>query len=351
MELPLPPPGCNTTPPSGSGIISRPLSSGPIVPPLVDWQAVPFEIMNPSLTAPHGGAFASSLNFRRCDQDLMFQAHPSLCAPINLPFADLSEPADATSLYPPTPESGSDANVDELSVPEDRHPTHGLLSETERSASNSDSNSLGSNNKNGFWNTVLCPSHHGQSNSSADVLEFIPAARPDIVPVPPLPSPRRASHLFPVEEFGQPSLLSKLPIFDTPRVEEKPPDQMKQKQEKKEVQQAQQERQDRPYECNQCGLRFRKRCNAINHTKIVRKSHCVIHHVTGFLCVEDSSATNPDYVTPLFLFQTRNCDHTSAHSAIERLAKRAIVKSTRSSIQDKSTRSVFLPRIHGSLFK
>jgi hypothetical protein len=30
------------------------------------------------------------------------------------------------------------------------------------------------------------------------------------------------------------------------------------------------ERQDRPFECAQCGLRFRKRCNAINHTKIVR---------------------------------------------------------------------------------
>lgn len=270
MELPFLQPGSDRTPPSGSGIISRPLSSSPIIPPLVDWHAVPFEIMNPTLAAPHGGAFASSLNFRRCDQDLMFQTHPSLYAPINLPFSEFPEPADATSLYSLTPESGSGANGDAITVAEERSSIHGLLSETERSGSNSETNSPGSNNKNGFWNTVLCPSHHGRSNSSADVLEFIPAARPDIVPVPPLPSPPKTLHMFSVEEFGQPSLLSKLPVLDPPISGEKPPDQLKQKQEKKEVQ-GPQERQDRPYECNQCGLRFRKRCNAINHTKIVRK--------------------------------------------------------------------------------
>lgn len=272
MELPLPPPGSASTPPSGSGIISRPLSISPIIPPLIDWQAVPFEIMNPSLTATPGGAFAASLNFRRCDQDLMFQTHPSLYAPMNSPFAGLPEPGDAMSLYPLTPESGSDANGDALTVAEDRHSLHGLLSETERSPSNSDTNSPGSNDKNSFWNTVLSPSPHGRSNSAADVLEFIPATRPEIVPVPPMPSPRKTLHLFSVEEFGQPSLLTKLPVLDTPNHEEKPPDQLKQKQEKNEVQQGKQERQDRPYECNQCGLRFRKRCNAINHTKIVRKS-------------------------------------------------------------------------------
>lgn len=273
-------PGSERTPPSGSGIISRPLSSGPVIPPLVDWQAVPFEIMNPTLTAPHGGSFASSLNFRRCDQDLMFQTHPSLYAPINLPLSDLPEPGDTTSLYPLTPESGSDANGDANTIAEDRHSIHALLSDTERSVSNSETLSPGSNHKHGFWNTVLCSSHHGRNSSTADVLEFVPAARPEIVPVPPLPSPRKHLSAFSIEDpkfFDQPSLLARLPVLDAQKAEEQPSVQPKEKSERQEIQERK-ERQDRPYECNQCGLRFRKRCNAINHTKIVRKSQMLLLH-------------------------------------------------------------------------
>jgi hypothetical protein len=242
-----------------TGIISRPLSSSPILPPLGDWQAVPFEILNPVLTAPHGGSSASSLNFKRCDHDLMLQTHPSLLTPLNFPMSDLRVPGDTTLLYPLSPESGSDGAGDANTIVDDRHSIHALLSDTERSPSNTASNSPTSHLKHGFWSTVLCQSDQGRTTSGADVLEFVPAPRPAIIPVPPVTGNSQFPPLLHMEETGSAALPERaIPNVETPAAD---PSFSVSK-----------DRQDRPYECNQCGLRFRKRCNAINHTKIVRTS-------------------------------------------------------------------------------
>lgn len=255
------------TPPDG--IITRPqTSSGRAVPNLLDWQSVPFEILNPDhSTTGASSVLATPLGFRRSDQDLMFQSHPSLFAPIQFPLSDL-DPGDTTSLYPVSPASCSEGPGDGATFIDEKQSIQALLSDTEQSYNNA-VNIGAIDDKTGFWDTVMCSPTQGRTTNviAGDVLDLLPTTSTVPVPFPPLPqtglsikssppkpfppflpSPTTVTHPESVLEASVPS--APIPVV---------------------VDTIAKERQERPYECSQCGLRFRKRCNAINHTKIVRK--------------------------------------------------------------------------------
>lgn len=264
---------------SPDGIISRPLTSGGrALTNLLDWQSVPFEILNPDHSTHPSSMLAAPLGFRRSDQDLMFQSHPSLFAPIQFPLPDL-DPGDTTPFDPVSPASGSEGPGDAATYIDDKQSIQAILSDTEHSYSNP--NIAGAlDDKTGFWDTVMCSPTQGRTASVVpdDVLDLIPPSSTVPMCFPPLPQADLLGGTSPPKPFPPflPSPVTNTKLEGLPETNPQPAPTPAV------VDAVSSDRQERPYECSQCGLRFRKRCNAINHTKIVRKYRNAAHSASNF---------------------------------------------------------------------
>lgn len=251
--------GDYTSPP---GLIYRPETSRGLIDPLADWQMTPFEVLSPDHADPPSEQ--DSLAFTQNDQDFMLQVHPSLSPPVNV--ADLSVAEDINFMFPVSPNPGSSRRGEKAELAKEMQSVQPLVTESIRATAQ-----LTAGEPDVKVGNIVLPSSPGQgrtvtnghSDAQVDVLEFVPPPPTTVIPTPSPPTGDHISVLAPGVAGSAEISGLELPVLTNKKTVPG--------QKCKVITSGEAEGQDRPYECTECGLRFKKRCNAVNHLQIVRK--------------------------------------------------------------------------------
>jgi hypothetical protein len=242
------------------------------------WPAPPFELLNANnLQSPSQAFDDTHLLFPSDDQALMFQSHPPLHSSLDFMHPDINVPAEAVPSY-------SGDLLDDLSLPFDNLPSRMKLPEN---AGEVIADVLNQQSK--------ARTHLYRAGLSSD-------ASGSLSPVPSNPQSSELDSILPFsasdplgstdilaghsKQRSQPETNIDALIARPERTRKTSRSPLKPQTSPRSatVSQESMKTQERPYECSRCGLRFRKRCNLINHEKIVRKCQLMCLLLTCALC-------------------------------------------------------------------
>lgn len=266
-----------------------------VAAPMADWQQVPFNV--PSSDNLREDFNPNLLGFTSSDKDMVLQVHPSISYSVDLPGFSIDK---LTALNNPTASKLKASVTTEYAGLEMRNQLEQNL--TQKLHVFKTGPSIG---KHTFCNTAMtslptdCIDGYARAGSRSNFLLNSLLLEHAAVELSSTANPHKSVVRHPVQATAS-------GISTLIRVNSKNVATTVKHQAKVETLIETGGPLDKPHECTQCGLRFRKRCNAVNHLKIVRKFQALVQNTvrtnSKFMLIigvgswyhSDSQYTNPN---------------------------------------------------------